>query len=134
MEAIHDNHCVHQLGLHLIWCTKYRHKVLVGMVEIEVKRIIAETCSIYGWIVHSVEVMPDHVHLFTQINPSVTPLQVASTLKSITAIQVFTLFPQLKGKKFWGSGLWSKSTYYGAVGQVNDEIIKKYIDGQKDES
>jgi putative transposase len=131
VELINSSHCVHQLGVHIIFCTKYRNQVLRGALEVELKRIIAEVCIHYGWLVQAIEVMPDHVHLFVQVYPSTAVSEIAKTIKSITAIQVFTLFPEMKAKKFWGSGLWSRSTYYGSVGQVNEETIRKYIEFQK---
>jgi len=78
-----------------------------------------------------IEVMPDHVHVFLQINHIDSPCDVAKTLKSLTAITVFTRNPQLKGNKFLGTGLWSDGTYYGSVGNVSQETIRAYIDGQK---
>jgi putative transposase len=131
MKLIRSGHCVHQLGVHVVFCPKYRHIVLSGAIEVELKRVIGETCRHYRWLIESLEIQPDHVHLFVQIDPFTTPAEIAKTIKSITAIQIFTIFPRLKGKKFWGSGLWSAGTYYGAVGQVNEETIRKYIEGQK---
>lgn len=131
MRLIKFSHCVHQIGLHVVFCTKYRYQILIGPVEVHLKRLIGEICISYKWLVESIEIMPDQVHLFLQIDPFVTPVNVVKTIKSITAVQVFTLFPNLKSKQFWGSGLWSKDTYYGSVGQVNEETIKKYIENQK---
>ena len=119
------------MGLHLVWCTKYRHKVLIDGVDIVVKRIIGETCLNYGWKCLELEVMPDHVHLFVQINHTDIPCNVAKTLKSITAIGVFTTFKQLKGQKFWGSGLWSDGTFYSSVGNISQETVLRYISEQK---
>ena len=132
MKLKKENHCVHQIGLHLIWCPKYRNKVLLGPIEVELKRIIGEVCGHYEWDIQQLEIMPDHVHLFVQIDPYTTGNEVIRTIKSITAIQIFTLFPQLKQQRFWGSGLWSKGSYYGGVGQVSEETIKKYIETQKE--
>jgi putative transposase len=75
--------------------------------------------------------MPDHVHLFAQINPTDTPTDVVKILKALTAVSVFDLYPTLKGNKFWGSGLWSRGTYYGTTGNVSQETIVKYIENQK---
>lgn len=75
--------------------------------------------------------MPDHVHLFLQIHPTERLTDVVRTLKSISAVAIFYKFPNLKTNKFWGSGLWSKGTYYGSVGQVSQNTIVKYIENQK---
>jgi len=131
MKLISSPHCTHQLGVHIVFCPKYRHQVLTEIVEVELKRIIADICVHYGWSIQAIEVMSDHVHLFVQIEPGTAPAEVAKTIKSITAIQLFTLFPKLKQTKFWGSGLWSRGAYYGSVGQVNEDTIRKYIENQK---
>lgn len=131
LEVWSESHSVSKLGFHIVWCTKYRHPALTGNAGIEVKKVIAETCREYGWACRSIEVMPDHVHLFIQIHPTERLTDVVRTLKSISAVAIFCKFPDLKANKFWGSGLWSKSTYYGSVGQVSQGVILKYLDNQK---
>lgn len=131
MRTYNENHCMHEIAYHLIFCTKYRHAVLVGAVEIELKKILAETCEEYGWKLEKIETMPDHVHLFVKSDHITAPVEIVKTLKSISAVHLFATFSKLKGKKFWGSGLWSRSTYYGAVGHVSEETVKKYIEDQK---
>jgi putative transposase len=123
---------MHSIGYHLIWCPKYRHPVLVGAVEIELKRILAETCMAYDWELQSLEIMPDHVHLFLQADHLTAPVTIVKTLKSISAVHLFNKFPKLKARKFWGSGLWSRGTYYASVGHISEEAIRQYIETQKD--
>lgn len=132
MKKQATNHAVFSLGYHIIWCPKYRHKVLIGAVEIELKRILAETCTHYGWQLQEIEVMPDHVHIFVQANHLTAPVEIAKTLKSISAVHIFTTFPKLKSRKFWGSGLWSRGTYYASVGHISEDAIRRYIETQKD--
>ena len=102
------------------------------MIEIELKRILAETCTTYGWKLQSLEIMPDHVHIFVQANPETAPGGIAKTLKSISAVHLFNKFPRLKSRKFWGSGLWSRGTYYASVGHITEDAVKRYIETQKD--
>ncbi|MGL5796392.1 MAG: transposase, partial [Waterburya sp.] len=49
-------------------------------------------------------------------------------------IHLFNKFPKLKQRKFWGSGLWSKRTYYASVGHISEDAVKKYIQTQKEKS
>lgn len=132
MEIQRNSHQVYELGYHIIFCTKYRHKVLVGDVEVACRNVIAEACANYGWDLKEIEVMPDHVHMFVSASPQTAPAEISRTVKSISAVRIFTQFPRLKGRKFWGSGLWSPSTYFGSVGHISEDVVGKYIQTQKE--
>ena len=132
MRTISSNHAVFSLGYHIIWCPKYCHAVLGDAVAIELKHIIAETCSVYGWELQAIDVMPDHVHIFVQADHLTAPVAIAKTLKSISAVHIFHRFPKLKGRKFWGSGLWSGGTYYATVGHISEESIRRFIESHKE--
>ena len=99
--------------------------------EVVVKHTIAQACVTYEWRVKALEVMDDHVHLFVQIPHTEAPVAVARTLKSLTALAVFTQFPEIKKQRFWGSGLWSAGTFYSTVGQISQDTVLKYIESQK---
>ena len=126
-----NNNSVSSLQYHIVWCTKYRHPILTGAVEVETKTVLAQTCTEYGWTLKAIEVMPGHVHLFLEASPDDAPSSIARTLKSISAVHIFTAFPKLKERKFWGSGLWSRGCYYGSVGAITEDSVKKYIENQK---
>lgn len=131
MDLKSSSHSTYKIGYHIVWCTKFRHKVLVDAVEFEAKRLISDACVAYGWQIPSLEVMPDHVHCFVQAPPpTVASADIVRTLKSISAVGIFTRFPQLKGKKFWGTGLWPKGYYVGTVGDMSEDVVCKYIDSQ----
>ena len=132
MEIINSGHAVTRIGYHLIWCTKYREPILKGIIEFELKRILAETCRTYQWKLRAIAIMPDHVHLYVQCDHTVAPVQLVRTFKSISAVHIFHKFPDLKGNKFWGSGLWSKGCFYSTVGNISEKTIMNYINTQKD--
>ncbi len=131
MKTKRTKHSVYNLNYHIVLVTKYRHKVLTGDIETFVKGRLQEICDSYGWELISEEVMPEHIHVFVSAPPKIAPLTIASTLKSIIAVDVFRAFPTLKKKRFWGSGLFSDGCYYGSAGSVSAETIKKYIAEQK---
>lgn len=131
MEEKHSKHAVSKLGYHIIWTPKFRRPILTDNVETELKHILAQTCVAYDWTLHELEIMPDHVHCFIQADYLTSPGEIAKTLKSISAVKLFTVFPHLKQQKFWGTGLWSDSTYYGSVGEISEATVRKYIQNQK---
>ncbi|MFR0564227.1 IS200/IS605 family transposase [Bifidobacterium boum] len=132
MELQHNSHQVYELGYHIIFCTKYRNKVLEGDVAVTCRHAIAEACVAYGWKLEEIEVMPDHVHMFVTAPPQTAPAEIAKTVKSISAVKIFTTYPSLKGRRFWGSGLWSPSTYFGSVGHISEDTVRRYIQTQKE--
>ena len=131
MKNKKTKHSVYNLNYHIIFVTKYRHNVIAGKVEEFVKAKLEELCILYGWELISMELMPDHIHIFVTAEPKIAPLAIASTLKSILTVEVFKQFPNLKKKYFWGSGLFSRGCYYGSAGTVSAASIKKYIEEQK---
>ena len=98
--------------------------------SVVLKLILHETAIAYGWKIGALEIMPDHVHILIEAPHTVAPVTISQTLKSISAVRLFFAFPSLKQKKFWGTGLWSKGTFYGTAGSTSEENIKKYIEQQ----
>lgn len=125
------NHCVYNINYHIVFCPKYRHKVIKGKVETVVKNTILEICDTYGYTLIQLETMPDHLHIFLSASPTVAPTEIVRTLKSVTTNTVFKTFPRLKRKYFWSSGLWSRGYYIGTAGNVSAETIRRYIENQK---
>jgi putative transposase len=72
----------------------------------------------------------DHVHFMLQSVPKYSPSQLFRIIKSITAIKLFEIFPDLK-KELWGGEFWIDGGYVGTVGEgINAEIIRNYIRNQ----
>jgi putative transposase len=102
METKSTNHANFSLGYHIVWCSKYRHQVLKDAIEVELKQVLAEVCAHYEWSLVSIEIMPDHVHIFVQADPHIAPVQIAHTLKSISAVHLFNKFFKSETTKILG--------------------------------
>lgn len=126
-----NSHYVYEIGYHIIFCTKYRHHVLIGGVADTCQSSISRICDAYSWELAEIDVMPDHVHMFVRANPQTPPSQIAATVKSVSASSIFAQHPRLKQRFFWGSGLWSPSTYFGTVGHISEATVRRYIQDQK---
>ena len=65
-----SSHSVYNLGYHIVFCPKYRRKVLVDGVDERLKELLMEKAKELDIIIESMEVMPDHVHLFIRSKPT----------------------------------------------------------------
>ncbi|HHT27283.1 MAG TPA: IS200/IS605 family transposase, partial [Firmicutes bacterium] len=76
-----SNKAVYNIGYHLIWCPKYRRKVLVDKVASRLRELFLETSTNLGVTIETMEVMPDHVHLFVKAPPTLAPHYIVQQLK-----------------------------------------------------
>ncbi len=123
-----SNKAVYNLGYHLIWCPKYRRKVLTGDIETRLKELLHEKAERLGITIEHLEVMPDHVHLFVKADPTFAPHYVVQQLKSYTSFQLRKEFPSLVSRL---PTLWTRSYYAESVGHISEATVKKYIEEQK---
>lgn len=123
-----SSHVVYNLSYHLIWCPKYRRKVLEGQIEARLKELLFEKAKEMEVEIKTMEVMPDHVHLFVSANPTLAPHQIAGLLKGYTSFKLRKEFSELKSRL---PTLWTRAYYVESVGHISEATIKKYIEDQK---
>jgi putative transposase len=117
------NKTVYSANYHLIWCPKYRRRVLVGGVDARLKAIVAEV----GAEVIEIEVMPDHVHLLAELPPTVLLSEFVRLLKGRSSRLLRREFPRL-----WHLPvLWSPSWFVSTVGGAPLEVVRRYVENQK---
>lgn len=116
------------LKYHLVWCPKYRRKVLVPPYDARLREIIAEVAAEFEMIVHAVELMPDHVHLFVEANPTLSVAEIVTRFKGRSSRLMRQEFPALRSRL---PTLWSRSYYAGSVGHVSAKVVEAYIAAQK---
>jgi putative transposase len=118
---------VYGLGLHVVWCPKYRRRVLGGRVAVRLRELIEARASERGWEIVALEVMPDHVHLFVKHEPKASVSYVANQFKGFTSRVLREEFPHLKSSM---PTLWSSSFFVASVGAVSADTVQRYIDTQ----
>jgi putative transposase len=122
-------HSVFEIHLHLVWVTKYRKPVLVGVIGHRVRDLIREICG--GLDVHILKghVSKDHVPLLVSIPPQVTISRLVQRLKGKTASKMLQESAPLR-KQFWGRHLWARGYFCCSSGNVTDEVVAEYIANQ----
>lgn len=123
-----SNKSVYNVGYHLIWCPKYRRRVLVDQVERRLKELLNQKAEELSMNIEKMEVMPDHVHLFIKADPTLSPHYIIQQLKGYTSRILRQEFPTLRSKL---PTLWTRSYYVESVGHISESVIKRYIEDQK---
>jgi putative transposase len=119
---------VHALKYHLVWCPKFRRPVLTSPVDARLKELLAEIAAEHGTIVRAMEVMPDHLHLFVEADPTLCVAEIVNRLKGRTSRVLCEEFPSLRSRL---PTLWSRSYFAATTGAVLQETIRRYIEAQK---
>ncbi len=120
--------CVYSLKYHLVWCPKYRRKVLVGEIAQALRSLLYQKAQELEVVIEALEIMPDHVHLFIESDPTEAPQRLANQFKGYTSRRLRQEFPQLRSRL---PSLWSRSYYVGTIGHVSEDAVKQYIEMQK---
>jgi putative transposase len=119
-------HTKHRLQYHLVWIPKYRKRVLRGKIAIRLKRLMYEACRVNRWWISEMSIQEDHVHIVVQVPPGMSVSEVVQRFKGGTSRMIRAEFPELE-EFLWGDSFWADGYFAETVGQVNEEIVKKYI-------
>jgi putative transposase len=121
---------VYSLQYHIVWCTKFRKKVLLDGIDNEIKDYLNDLAKEYSFSIMAMEVMPDHIHILVDCKPQFFPSDMIKILKGNTARWLFMKHPELK-KQLWGGHLWNPSYCIVTVSDRSYDQVKQYIDSQK---
>jgi len=112
----------------MVWCPKYRKKLLVGEIQKRVKEIFYEIAERFDFEIDRSEVAEDHVHILISFPPRYSIARVVGIIKGKSGSKIFEEFPKVK-KKLWGGHFWEQGYFVRTVGeQVTDEVIRRYIE------
>lgn len=112
----------------IVFCPKYRRKVLTGGIDERLKELALSYCEEHEMKLLDIEVMPDHVHLLIDVSPMSSVRNAVTKLKGFLSHELRNEFPSLKSRI---PSLWTRNCFISSVGAVSLEVVKKYIENQK---
>lgn len=123
--------CVYNINYHIVWCVKYRRKVLTPEISQRLVELLQEIADEKGFTLVECKVGEnDHIHCFVSAPPKLSVTQIVKYLKGISGIELFREFPELR-QKLWRGQLWNGSYFAESIGSTSEENIRKYIERQK---
>ena len=127
-EVRSNNNVVYRCAYHVVWCAKYRRPVIEGAVDARLKQIIREVCAERECNIIEVETMPDHVHLLVECDPQYGIHRLVKQVKGRSSRLLREEFPSLKRRL---PTLWTNSYFVATVGGAPLEIVKQYVENQR---
>ena len=128
IEYKSNNNVVYSCKYHVIWCPKYRRKVLKDGVDERLKEILMQVANEVKAEIFEMEVMEDHVHLLVEVDPQFGINQFVRKMKGVSSRTLRSEFPWLKSRI---PSLWTNSYFVSSVGGTTLDVVKKYIEDQK---
>lgn len=124
------SHTIYECKYHLIFCPKYRRRILKDEIRVYVKQEISNLLrQKEGVEIIEMNVQSDHVHLVVWIPPKYAVSAVKGYLKGKLAIRIFQRYEKL-GKQFWGRHLWGRGYCVSTVG-IDETRIREYVQWQE---
>ena len=123
-----NNNIVYSCKYHVVWCPKYRRKILANGVDVRLKELLQEYAVNLSVDILEMEIMPDRVHLLMEVDPQFGIHKAVKSLKSYTSRVLRQEFFFLQTKM---PTLWTNSYFVSTVGDAPHEVIKQYIENQK---
>ena len=128
MKYKSNNNIVYSCKYHVVWCPKYRRKVLVDGVDSRLKELITQICQEIQVEIIEMEIMPDHLHLLIEVDPQFGIHKAIKHIKGKTSRILRQEFPYLKTKL---PTLWTNSYFVSTIGGAPLSVIKEYVLNQK---
>lgn len=128
MEYKNNKNIIYSCKYHVVWCPKYRSKVLVGDVEVRLKALVFKISNELKSEVIEVETDTDHIHILVEVDPQFGINNFVRKLKGKTSRILRDEFPHLRQRL---PTLWTNSYFVSTVGGAPLEVIKQYIQNQQ---
>lgn len=120
-------HTVSKLTVHIVWCTKYRYKVLRGDLQVRCRELIIQICESEDVEILKGVVSSDHIHMHLSYRPSISISNLVKRLKGRTSRKLQMEFPKLK-ERYWGRHFWAIGFGCWSTGNITDKMVDEYLE------
>lgn len=131
MELTHGRGYVYSIQYHIVWCVKYRRKILAGQIENDLISILNNIATDNNFKIIECNIDLDHVHLLVNCSPQNYIPDMLKALKGVSARLLMKEHKEELKKMLLDEHLWNPSYYISTVSESTEEQIKKYIQEQK---
>ena len=130
-EYNHTGHAKYDIKYHIVWITKYRHKIITPEIGRRLKELLVQGSMSRGLTVVKGHIDRDHVHLLLSCPPNMAVSKIVQYLKGRSSRLLQEEYKVLQ-RRYWGQHLWARGYFCATVGSVTEEMIKEYIEGHDD--
>ena len=131
MDVIHGRGYVYAIEYHIVWCVKYRRKVISPLVEKRLFHILSQYASENGFTIEECNTERDHVHILIAASPQHYIPDMLKGMKGVSARDLLRNFPDLR-EKLYGGHMWNPSYFVATVSENTETQIRDYIQSQKE--
>jgi putative transposase len=122
--------CVFVLHAHLVFVTKYRHRVFSDTHLERMEEIMRAVCADFECEMVEFNGENNHVHLLVNFPPKVALSKLVNSLKGVSSRRLRQEYPELVRHYWRAQRLWSGSYFAGSVGGAPLSILRQYIEQQ----
>ena len=136
MDIKYGRGYVYSLEYHVVWCVKYRHKVIDDAIKEDLGAILRKIAQDNKFEILEYSTDLDHVHLLISLSPQHSIPNLMKAMKGVSARILMKKYGAILKSKLWGGHLWNPSYYIATVSDKTEQQIKRYIkeQGVNDES
>ena len=132
MQIIKGRGYVYAIQYHVVWCVKYRRKIITPQIENSLFVILTKLAADSGFTIAEFNTDLDHVHLLLECSPQHYIPNIIKGLKGVSARLLMKKYGDNLRKKLWGGHLWNPSYFVATVSEQTEEQIRRYIQSQKE--
>jgi len=124
---------VYSIQYHVVWCVKYRQRILSGDIEADLRYILQRVADDNGFLITELNTDGDHVHLLLDCRPQHYIPNMIKALKGVSGRHLMQKYGDELRKKLWGGHIWNQSYFIATVSENTGSQVREYIRSQKGE-